>query len=174
MKSCTHSQSHSCRCVKRNYCRQNKACLNLLYRRKQHIVTDENSLLRKVRRQNFCFRTNSFVSGFCIIRLFLPRECMLSYRVFVFFIVQVKIWKIPPSGVEVSLNPVSSFTGFKKRPELVQHHPVAERILSVAAGSSVQMWDLASECCARGLYICDNERNATIFLGQFEKRIYKV
>nr|CAB3233029.1 coronin-7-like [Phallusia mammillata] len=53
----------------------------------------------------------------------------------------VKVWNLPSSGISGSLNPTQTFQCFRRRPELVKHHPVTN-LVAVAAGNSFQVLDI--------------------------------
>ena len=56
----------------------------------------------------------------------------------------MKLWQIPDNGFsnENSLNPVKTFSGFAKRPELLCHHSVADNVVGIATGDEVQIWNI--------------------------------
>ncbi|XP_076799391.1 coronin-1C-like [Clavelina lepadiformis] len=56
----------------------------------------------------------------------------------------VKLWKLPSNGLSESapINPVATFTGFKKRPELLRHHTIADNTFAVADESGISIWNI--------------------------------
>nr|XP_002128072.1 coronin-7-like [Ciona intestinalis] len=70
----------------------------------------------------------------------------------------VKIWKIPDSGVmnSGSYSPASVFKGFKKRPEVLQHHPVAESLCALATGGEIKLLNMKQEDVALNCEVCSD------------------
>ena len=74
----------------------------------------------------------------------------------------MKLWNIPENGLSENalLDPVKTFRGFKNRPELLEHHTVAEDILSLATGSDVQVWNLSTESSISSTHLVNSRHYA--------------
>lgn len=72
-------------------------------------------------------------------------------------LLQVRVWNIPDDGLsENGIEAVSTIKGFTSRPEVLQHHSVAENVLAISCGSELQVWNLSTEKSISSKVLCGN------------------